>query len=107
MKQHPKITNTDTAPEPQLEQFLEEFCYDRLENLNTIKKCLKNEDLKSIQAIAHQWKGYCVPYGFNTLGTLAQNLESECEEHNIENIEIVIDHIADYLHEKQEHLKKN
>ncbi|WP_372655939.1 hypothetical protein [Halobacteriovorax sp.] len=82
---------------PGLEEFSLEFYEDRKEELETMLACLANNDLSSIRALAHKWKGFSVPYGFNSLEGLSISLEKSTERECIDETKLLINKISTYL----------
>lgn len=82
---------------PGLEKFVEEFFYDRVKELDQIKVCLKKNDLETIRKIAHQWKGFSEPYGFQCLGVLSRTLEHQAENKAVEEVSQLLSEISRYF----------
>ncbi len=90
--------------EPGLEKFLNEFYNDRVEDLRTINSLMDQGKLTEIGKIAHQWKGYSAPYGFQHLGFLGSELENSCSETNSDTARNLINEVSVYLDLKNKHL---
>lgn len=94
-------------PSPGLEDFANEFLSDRLVELEEMKRCVATSNLESIQRLAHKWKGFSSPYGFNYLETLSETLERTTAEGNFDKSTIIINQISEYLALKQQILKES
>jgi HPt (histidine-containing phosphotransfer) domain-containing protein len=75
MATHPNIQAE--IPLPGLEQFYQQFFENRLHDLSQLKASLVAHDLNAIRDTAHRWKGFCAPYGFEHLGDIAAELETQ------------------------------
>lgn len=91
----------DEKPNPGLEKFAGEFLSDRQEELNKMKAFLDINDLEAIRKLAHKWKGFCAPYGFQVLELLAQELESNASKGEKNLVDESLNKISDYLVQKE------
>lgn len=80
--------------EPQLKDFIPEFFSDRTRELDIVKN---NQNLLEIAKIAHAWKGYSGPYGFDYLGELGAKIETESLAGNEEAVESLLSTVTEYL----------
>ena len=64
----------------------------------------KNKETKRASE-AHNWKGYCAPYGFNFLAQAAKNIEKYLELNDFVEVERVVETISKYLAIKSEVIK--
>ena len=93
------------VPMAGLEQFVDEFYQDRVLEFNDMQEFRKAERFEDIRKLAHKWKGFCSPYGFQGLETLATDLEIECKSNNVEKIDDLISKISKYMIEKGKIIK--
>lgn len=89
-----------------LEKYSLEFLEDRKNELNAMLSCLKDSNFMEISRLAHKWKGFCEPYGFNNLESLARKLEITAGKNNIKDTSELIHKIEEYLKLKEEILLK-
>lgn len=93
--------------EPQLKDFIAEFYKDRVDDVSSLKLALEDQERSKIAALAHNWKGYAKPYGFNYLGELGAEIESLAKTENFEaedfeKIRELVHIVEDYLKLKAE-----
>ncbi len=72
-------------PADGLEEFSASFIQSRNKELQELRlKLGTQEGLKQLALIAHQWKGFSAPYGFQFLATIAIQIEQACSaaDHN-------------------------
>lgn len=93
------------APIPGLEQFVNEFYQDRVLEFNEMQEFRKEKRFEDIRKLAHKWKGFCAPYGFQGLESLSTELEVECKSSNVEKIDELISKISKYMIEKGKIIK--
>lgn len=96
----------DEKASPGLEEFSLEFHGDRVQEVNLILELVSKKDLDAVRKIAHKWKGFCEPYGFNFLEELSINLERAAIDKNLSQIENTINDIVSYLKEKEVYIRK-
>lgn len=65
----------EERPVEGLEEFAPQFLKDRQREFAPYRETERVEDFETLRKLAHQWKGFSEPYGFQTLGVLAQELE--------------------------------
>lgn len=82
---------------PALKPFLPKFYQDRIKELEQMKEFQRSNDLESLRKLAHSWKGFCAPYGFATMGELANELERQLREGDKPNTKYYIDSFQEYL----------
>jgi len=83
------------------------FLLDRESELILLKKAVVAKDYKKICSLAHNWKGFCSPYGFNGLAMLSEQLESTSDREDIESVKNIVGKIEFYLKVKREVLSLN
>ena len=94
------------APQKGLESYLREFYDDRLSEIKTAHDYLDRQNFDLIKELAHKWKGYSSPYGFNLLGQLGKELEvASLNREETESREI-LDLIDQYMTIKVHYLEK-
>ncbi len=91
---------SNERPEEGLEDFVEEFLQDRTQELSKIKLFCENKDFQEISKLAHKWKGFSAPYGFNYLGELAKRIQKACDEADYKVLKDSILEIEEYLKAK-------
>lgn len=99
------FNSTDEKPLPELEGFYEEFLQKRLTELQVLHTALQSQNLSVVAHLAHQWKGFCAPYGFAQLGLLATELEAHVSDGNHDECHLVVDRMRTYLTEKARRLR--
>lgn len=99
-----RLEINDLPAQEALKVFVPEFIADRQQELTDLYHELKSSNFEHIRAIAHQWKGFSDPYGFQTLSQYAVILEQEAIKKNDENIKNLLTNIKDYLVHKEEQL---
>lgn len=97
------FNSTDEKPLPELKAFYEEFLQKRISELQILQTALQSQNLSAVAHVAHQWKGFCAPYGFAQLGVLASELEASVSDENHEQCRVVIERMRTYLAEKARH----
>ena len=93
------------TPTPGLEAYINEFLTDRISELKELNIHLENSEFEAIRAVAHKWKGFCAPYGFNHLETLGIALEKKATELSLTDVSDLLLQIRDYLALKEEIIK--
>lgn len=88
-----------------LESFSEEFLNDRLSEFKNLEEFELAKNYSEIQSLAHKWKGFCEPYGFNELGKLSTKLEDELKLQNVDKTTHLINEIRQYLNAKRDYIK--
>ena len=78
------------------------FLVDRESEFIQLKEALTTSDFKKIRSFAHDWKGFCLPYGFAGLGELSEQLEQAIDSHDTEWIHTIIVQMESYLKIKRE-----
>jgi len=87
-----------------LEGFVEKFLGDRLSEFEKLRSDLSSEKYDEIRALAHNWKGFCDPYGFQGLGKLAISLEEKAIAKDKNGCEEVFRDMDLYLKAKKQHI---
>jgi HPt (histidine-containing phosphotransfer) domain-containing protein len=91
-------------PQEGLEEFTEEFLEDRFLELETINNSVAVDDYTQLFEIAHKWKGFSSPYGFNHLENLAirildyKNFQKYPKKEIIE----ILTELKEYLNHKKQ-----
>lgn len=70
-----------------LKPLIDSFISNRHKDLEQIGTALGNNDVISIQTIAHKLAGNAGSYGFKELGLIGKNLEESCISNNWPEIE--------------------
>jgi len=91
-------------PSDGLEEFVEEFFNDRLKEMKVLKEMIDHKKLSDIKSLAHRWKGFCKPYGFNLLGDLSINLEKAAISKDFESCHVIFEQMCSYLNIKKSFL---
>lgn len=86
---------------PGLEPFVATFFEDRKNEFLQIKAHIADQALEPARKLAHNWKGFCEPYGFGHLGVMAAELEKSIVAGNTENINNLVLAIELYLANKK------
>jgi HPt (histidine-containing phosphotransfer) domain-containing protein len=94
------------APDEGLESFYKDFLKNRSEELSILNEALQRLDYDTLRKLAHNWKGYSKPYGFDTLAQLAKKLEEASQKGEESNCENILKNISFYLEIKRKHLKQ-
>lgn len=87
-----------------LVSFQGEFLNDRLDELKLMNNSLENSNFQDIRDLAHKWKGFCEPYGFNALANLSKDLEVSVDTKNVQEVTQIIGEINKYLEAKKEYI---
>ena len=85
-----------------LEEFYHEFLADRNSELKEMNAFLERSEFDSIKKIAHKWKGFCAPSGFQYLETLSEALEVKASELSLKDVSEILLQIGKYLDLKEE-----
>lgn len=93
-------------PAPGLEKYTDEFLRDRQSEFEDMRAALVSKDLKRVKELAHKWKGFCGPYGFNHLEVLSESLEKAADELNYDTSTTLVEEISQYLNLKESCLAK-
>lgn len=89
---------------PGLEEFVLEFYEDRIAELSEMHKFLANHDFSSVQVLAHKWRGFSKPYGFDYLESLSISLEVSSKGEDLHQSNSLLEKISEYLEQKREFL---
>ncbi len=101
------IDLSNEQPEPGLEPFVTEFLNDREEELPQLENSIEQKDFNSIRQLAHRWKGFCAPYGFEGLGALSLELENAADDKDSAACMNLYKEMNDYLHAKRRQIMSN
>lgn len=99
--QNANEAGTIEAVTPGLEPFVAEFFEDRKKDLAQLKASIEATNYDSARKIAHNWKGFCEPYGFAHLGILASELEKALISSDTSNVQRLITAIEIYFANKK------
>lgn len=88
-------------PVKMLKQYETEFLEDRKTEMQTLKEFLTQSNLNAIKQIAHKWRGFSQPFGFNFLSESSIKLEEICEKKDIEECWNIYAKIQNYLEIKE------
>ena len=83
--------------QPGLGQFAAKFVKNRQSELDLVRKSLEKVDYSPIAQMAHKWKGFSAPYGFQRLEKLARELEVAAKVSNAADCHSILQQIAEYL----------
>ena len=84
---------------PGFEVFHEEFLTSRKEELIALRAATAGKDFKALTQMAHKWKGFCDPYGFQELAQQAIKLDIAAQNANSSLCAELLDQIGAYLGE--------
>jgi len=87
-----------------LKGFTGEFMGDRLEELKELDSYQKSGSFDEIRALAHKWKGFSEPYGFQTLAALSKDLEVALDANDVDKSTQLIEEIKKYLLAKKAYI---
>jgi HPt (histidine-containing phosphotransfer) domain-containing protein len=88
--------------ESNLEPYIQEFHADRVIDLGSMMDALEANDFEVIRRLAHQWKGFCKPCGFNWLGLKSQEILSHAKEESRKALMDDLLLVSQYLDHKKE-----
>ena len=94
-------------PSPGLEEFCHEFLRDRLSEYQTITRRCEVNDFEQVRKMAHKWKGFSAPYGFNHLEELSTSLEKAASLAEPTKVKALLGEIDLYLKAKMEFMNHN
>lgn len=97
----------EALPDPELHPFLKKFMNDRLEQLEQMKKAVENQEFEFVRSMAHQWKGFCAPFGLGRMTAVCQKLEREAANNAERECKQILSEIASYLQLKVEVLREH
>ncbi len=80
-----------------LEGFHQEFLMERRAELQLLKDSLKALEYKPLAEMAHKWKGYSAPYGFQELALIAEILEDAALNDDFQKCHEGLKSVEDYL----------
>lgn len=86
---------------PGLEPFVVGFFEDRKKDLAQLKSQIETDNYDSARKIAHNWKGFCEPYGFGNLGVLAAQLEKVLIDNDKNSVDKLVSQIDWYFAHKK------
>ncbi|HXH75507.1 MAG TPA: Hpt domain-containing protein [Bacteriovoracaceae bacterium] len=88
---------TTEVPLPGLESYHDEFLASRKGELSVLKEAMKTKDFKVLSLMAHKWKGFSAPYGFQELERLSLSLEKCAEDEQNDQCNELLMKIEAYL----------
>jgi len=91
----------ETVPD-QLMPLINDFIQDRITELKSFEQFIEKNNFEEIRKVAHKWKGFSAPYGFNFLEKCAIELSHLCKEEKPLEIKSMIPIIKQYLKEKND-----
>lgn len=94
------------APQKGLEPYLHEFYDDRLREIEVAHDYLERQNFDNVKELAHKWKGYSAPYGFNLLGQLGQELEVASLNKSEPESKSILELIDQYMQIKSQYLEE-
>ena len=95
------------AVAPGLEGFVPDFFEDRKKDLRELRSLITDKNYDSARKIAHNWKGFCEPYGFAGLGLLAAELEVALKAEDHAQVQRLLFNIDQYFQRKVLPVVKN
>lgn len=90
-------------PSEGLEDYAKGFLKDRLSEYQKLVTALEELNFQGIKELAHNWKGFCAPYGFKFLGETSGKLEKAAVKKDTKECSTLISQINDYLMVKKDH----
>lgn len=84
-------------PLPGFEVFYEDFLASRKDELIELMSAVSRDEFKALAQMAHKWKGFSSPYGFQELAELAVLLEDAANEENNPECSRLLQEIGAYL----------
>jgi len=69
-----------------LKEIIPGFLENRKKDINQLDDLIQNEQWKQIESIAHKLAGNAGSYGFDELGEIGSQLESACQNRDVELI---------------------
>jgi HPt (histidine-containing phosphotransfer) domain-containing protein len=84
-------------PLPGFEIFHQVFLAERKEELNSLKAAFLDTDFEALTKMAHKWKGFSAPYGFQELAETAIKLENASIDSNSSFCSELLNEISAYL----------
>ncbi|MCB0393544.1 MAG: Hpt domain-containing protein [Bdellovibrionales bacterium] len=94
------------APEEDLLHFIKDFEIDRKTQFEILVNAANQRDFMTLKRIAHNWKGFCAPYGYPGLAELATSLEKEAQMESAENCRAILFAMKNYFVAKSSILAK-
>lgn len=95
------LSDTRETITPGLEPFVATFFTDRKSDFLNLKSYISQGNMEEARKLAHNWKGYCEPYGFGHLGVVAAELEKAIVANNFERVEDLLAAVEIYLANKK------
>ena len=80
-----------------LEEIIPTFLENREKEIEKIKSALANNDIQSIEVIAHKLAGNAGSYGLHDLGEIGVKLEQTCQANDIQAIKDTYEQYCDYM----------
>jgi HPt (histidine-containing phosphotransfer) domain-containing protein len=87
-----------------LAPFISEFYSDRLDEIKQVDNASQMGEFTLIKEIAHKWKGFSAPYGFNHLGVMAAELESAAKSSDESKCKNLVNDVKKYMDLKKKSL---
>lgn len=95
------LSDTQEVITPGLEPFVSTFFVDRKNDFANLKTYIDDNNMEQARKLAHNWKGYCEPYGFGHLGVMAAELEKAIAANSSETIKNLLLSMELYLANKK------
>jgi HPt (histidine-containing phosphotransfer) domain-containing protein len=90
----------------EIDIMLLEFCVDfltkRTQELNEFENYINNKQYNEIKSVLHKWFGFCKPYGFEKLHSIANNMEKSIALNDTARLVELVKEARKYLSIKQE-----
>lgn len=93
------------VPDPGLVDFIPGFQENRKKEIALVKNFLKEKDFEALRKLAHNWKGFSRPYGYQTLEALGRALEKAAQNQDLDTCENLFSQFLHYINEKEVRLK--
>lgn len=97
--------NETETPLEGLEHLVPDFLVKRKIELKELETFVATSDFDQIRQLTHKWKGYSAPYGFGTLGTLAESMNIRAHDKDTAQCASILKEMQEYLVAKEQHLK--
>lgn len=72
----------------ELKEIIPSFLERKQKDVLRLETLIKDEDFAGLKAIGHELKGTCGSYGFDVLAKIAQNIETQAVEQDIDKLNL-------------------
>lgn len=80
-----------------LAPLIPQYLNNKRADLKTLKEALERKDRKTVEEVAHLIKGSGASYGFQSLSTLAAEMESMAKKNDFESLSRLIEKLDHFL----------